>query len=301
MTDSNSPVGVLLCGGLGTRSGWYTHRVTNKHLLYVFNQAMINYPILSLVEAGVKDAVIVVGSRHSGDLMNFCGDGAEFGLHNLNYARQYGEGGIGAALKCAQPFAHGRPVVVILGDNLFQDDLSEFVQSYQSGCRILLKEVDDPRAYGVATLNEVGRVSKIVEKPKDPETNLAVVGAYIFDKDVFDILDTLKPSARGEMEVTDIINAYIERDQVSYTKLSGFWTDMGSPDNLLDAANFIRAHKQEFDNRFAKHFKIDLSLPLTRSKAVEILNALEKEYGSNVGVAIKFLKQHIKILDKWGR
>jgi len=297
-------IGVLLCGGLGTRSGYYTHRVTNKHLIYTYNRAMIDYPLLSLVEAGVKDAVVVTGGRHSGDMMNYCGDGKEFGFNAIHYGRQYGEGGIGDALKCARPFAQGKPVCVILGDNLFEDDLSEFVTTYNGGCKILLKEVDDPRAYGVASLDgHQEYVTKVVEKPSNPETNLAVVGAYIFDKDVFDILDTLKPSARGEYEVTDIIEAYLAKGPgaVDYTKLKGYWIDMGSPDNLLEAANFIEANKEAFDRRFQKHFKIDLSLPLSRSKALDILGAIEKEYGPNTEYVKNFIKQHIKLLEKWGK
>lgn len=294
-------VGIVLAGGLGTRNGWYTHRINNKHLLYVYNRSMMEYPILSLVEAGIKNCTIVTGGRFSGSTMDTFGNGNEFGLDSLNYGRQYGEGGIGAALKCAAPFAKGKPVCVILGDNLFEDDLSDFVQSYTGGCRILLKEVQDPRAYGVVTLDESGKITKIIEKPKQPESNFAVVGAYIFDKDVFDILDTLKPSARGEMEVTDIIDVYIKRKEIDYRKLNGYWIDMGSPDNLLEAANFIKANKEYFDKRFSKHFKIDLSLPLTRSKALEILNVLDKEYGSNIKYVKEFLEHHIRVLDKWGR
>lgn len=293
-------IGIILAGGLGTRAGYYTHRIMNKHMIYVFNRSMIEYPMLSLVEAGVKNGVIVTGGRHSGATMDAYGNGKEFGFDSLNYGRQYGEGGIADALRCAKPFASGQPVCVILGDNLFEDSLEDFVKSYSGGCRILLKEVDDPRAYGVATL-ESGKITKIVEKPSIPETNLAVVGAYIFDKDVFEIIETLKPSARGELEVTDIINAYIQKGAVDYKQLPGYWTDMGSPDNLLDAANFIRSNQLKFSDRFAKQFKVDLSLPLSRSKAMEILGALEKEYGANTKYVVNFIKQHIKIIDKWGK
>jgi glucose-1-phosphate thymidylyltransferase len=284
-------IGVILSGGLGTRMGYYTHRITNKHLCYVYNRPMMDYPLLSLVEAGIDEVVIVTGGRHSGDTMDYLGNGREFGLKSLNYARQYGEGGIGDALRCAKPFAEGKPVCVILGDNLFEDDLTDFVKDYKGGGKVLLKEVTDPSAYGVATVVD-GKITKIVEKPKNPESNLAIVGAYIFDKDVFDIIKTLKPSNRGELEVTDIIQHYHDQQNLNWGLLKGYWTDLGSPETLLNGANFIHANKDKYKERFDKHFSLDLALPFSKTKAEGLIEKNSEEIKDE-------LKKHIKKLDKW--
>lgn len=292
--------GVILSGGLGTRMGYYTHRVTNKHLIYVYNRAMIEYPLSSLVEAGVRDIVVVSGGRYGGAISDYLGNGKEFGCLSINYARQHGEGGIAAALDCARPFCGGDdPVCVILGDNLFQDSLSSFVGTYGGvGGKILLKEVPDPTSFGVATISENdGKVLRVVEKPRSPESNLAIVGAYIFDSDVFNVIKTLKPSARGELEVTDLIQHYMSKDQLEYTKLEGYWTDMGSPESLLDAANFIRANPLARLNQV----QVDPTIPVSLSQLEDwyhsAIPAVEAKGGKHLWLGQ--IKNYISMLEKW--
>lgn len=268
--------------------GYYTHRVTNKHLSYVFNRAMIDYPLMSLVEAGIKDVVVVTGGRHSGHIMDYLGNGKEFGCNTLNYARQYGEGGIADALRCAKPFAEGERVFVILGDNLFEDNLKSGIGT--QGASVFLKQVEDPTAYGVATVVN-GAITKIVEKPKQPESNWAITGAYVFDRDVFDIIETLKPSQRGELEVTDIIQHYLDEGRLTHHYLKGYWTDLGSPETLLNGANFIAKNKEAFQERF-KAFNINLALPLSLATARDL-------YTATPGDVYAALEKHIKNCKKW--
>jgi glucose-1-phosphate thymidylyltransferase len=286
---------VILAGGLGTRMSYYTHRVTNKHLIYVYDRAMIEYPLSSIVEAGIKDVTVVMGSRHAGKIIEYLGNGREFGLSSLHFGYQHGEGGIADALRCAKPFVGKNPVCVILADNLFEGSLHEFVNTYKGGGKILLKEVPDPTSFGVATVDETGKVLRVVEKPKNPESNLAIVGAYIFDYDVFDVIETLKPSGRGELEVTDLIQHYLDQGKLESTVVKGYWTDMGSPDSLLDAANFIRNNPSSFDR--LKLFKIDngLSVPLSQLEGWK--NTLAS--GQNLESTQKQMEFYVKTLKKW--
>lgn len=233
--------GVVLAGGLGSRLYPLT-KITNKHLLPVFNKPMIYYPIQCLVNAGITDIQIVTGGNSAGHFLQLLGNGADFGLKQLNYAYQQGEGGIAEALKLAEPFAKGEPICVVLGDNIIEGNIKKAVEDYKKqggGAKILLKEVHDPERFGVATVKD-GKVLKIVEKPKQPETNLAVIGIYMYDPSVFEICRTLKPSSRGELEITDVNNEYISRGNLTYDVLKGWWTDAGTFESLYRAATLIR-------------------------------------------------------------
>lgn len=233
--------GVVLAGGLGTRLYPLT-KITNKHLLPVFDKPMIYYPIQCLVNAGIRDILVVTGGNSAGDFLQLLGNGADFGLKRLNYAYQQGEGGIADALKLAEHFAEGEAISVVLGDNIIEGNIKKAVDDFKAqgtGAKILLKEVHDPERFGVATLKD-GKVTKIVEKPKQPETNLAVIGIYMFDKNVFEICRTLKPSSRGELEITDVNNEYIRRGNMTAEVLKGWWTDAGTFESLYRAATLIR-------------------------------------------------------------
>ncbi len=232
--------GVVLAGGLGTRLLPMT-RVTNKHLLPVFDRPMIYYPLQQLVHAGVRDILVVTGGDHAGDFLKLLRNGQDFGLEQLRYAYQEGEGGIAEALGFAEHFAAGEPVVVILGDNVFQDRLSPFIAAFRAdpvGARLLLKSVEDPERFGVATVNG-DRVERIVEKPRAPESPLAVTGCYLYDARVFEIIRTLEPSAREELEITDVNNRYIEWDAMTHRELEGWWTDAGTIESLHRAATLV--------------------------------------------------------------
>jgi glucose-1-phosphate thymidylyltransferase len=233
--------GVVLAGGLGTRLYPLT-KITNKHLLPVFDKPMIYYPIQCLVNAGIRDILIVTGGNSAGDFLQLLGNGADFGLQRLNYAYQQGEGGIADALKLAEHFADGEAICVVLGDNIIESNIKKAVDDFKAqgtGAKILLKEVHDPERFGVATVKN-GKVEKIVEKPKQPETNQAVIGIYLYDKHVFEICRTLKPSARGELEITDVNNEYIRRGSMTAEVLKGWWTDAGTFESLYRAATLIR-------------------------------------------------------------
>ena len=233
--------GVVLAGGLGSRLYPLT-KITNKHLLPVFNKPMIYYPIQCLVNAGITDIQIVTGGNSAGHFLQLLGNGADFGLKQLNYAYQQGEGGIAEALKLAEPFAKGEPICVVLGDNIIEGNIKKAVEDFKKqggGAKILLKEVHDPERFGVATVKD-GKVLKIVEKPKQPETNLVVIGIYMYDPSVFEICRTLKPSSRGELEITDVNNEYISRGNLTYDVLKGWWTDAGTFESLYRAATLIR-------------------------------------------------------------
>jgi glucose-1-phosphate thymidylyltransferase len=239
--------GVILAGGLGTRLAPMT-RVTNKHLLPVYDRPMIYYPIQQLVHAGIREILVVTGGDSAGDFLKLLRNGGDFGLEQLRYAYQEGEGGIAEALGLAEFFAAGGPVVVILGDNIFQDSLAEPIDSFRShptGSMILLKEVDDPERFGVARV-EGDRVTSIVEKPVEADSRLAVTGCYLYDARVFDVIKTLTPSHRGELEITDVNNRYIEWGAMRYRRVSGWWTDAGTVPSLHRAANLVA---QEGDNR----------------------------------------------------
>jgi len=233
--------GVILAGGLGTRLSPLT-KVTNKHLLPIYNKPMIYYPIECLKLAGIRDILIVTGGNSAGDFLKLLGNGEEFGV-NLLYAYQKGEGGIADALRLAGRFALGERIVVVLGDNIMEKSIRPFVEDYgrqPSGAKILLKEVQDPNRFGVASL-EGDRVVGIEEKPEHPRTNLAVIGVYMYDSTVFDIIERLEPSARGELEITDVNNAYIERGELTYGVLEGWWTDAGTFESLRRACDLVRS------------------------------------------------------------
>lgn len=232
--------GIILAGGLGSRLQPCT-LVTNKHLLPVYDKPMIYYPIMTLVQAGIKDILIVTGGHFAGDFLKLLGNGTEFGLKHINYTYQEGEGGIADALSLAEYFVAGDNMCVILGDNIIEGNIKEAVQSYReqgSGAKILLKEVEDAQRFGVAVVKD-GKVEKIIEKPKDPPSNLAVTGIYFYDGQVFDLIRRLNPSDRGELEITDVNNMYIERNQLTYNTLQGWWTDAGTFKSLRRASNLV--------------------------------------------------------------
>jgi glucose-1-phosphate thymidylyltransferase len=232
--------GIVLAGGLGTRLSPLT-RITNKHLLPVFNQPMVYYPIKTLIEAGITDIMIVTGGNNAGDFLKLLRNGAEFGLRHLNYTYQEGEGGIAAALKLAEHFADGGPVCVVLGDNILEHSIAGFVKRFRhqgSGAKILLSEVPDPQRFGVPIIED-GQVVRIEEKPAEPKSPYAVIGVYMYDNRVFDIIKTLKPSGRGELEITDVNNAYIESGEMTWDVISGWWTDAGTFESLLRASNLV--------------------------------------------------------------
>jgi glucose-1-phosphate thymidylyltransferase len=233
--------GVILAGGTGSRLFPLT-KVTNKHLLPVGTKPMIYYPIEKLLEIGIHHILIVTGTEHMGAVVNLLGSGKDFGCA-FTYKVQDEAGGIAQALSLAENFSGGSPLTVILGDNLFQDGLASLTENFRArqggvGARIALKEVADPQRFGVATL-EGDRVVRIVEKPKEPESRWAVTGVYVYDAQVFDLIRTLKPSARGELEITDVNNAYIERGEMGYEFLKGWWTDAGTFDSLAHAATLV--------------------------------------------------------------
>jgi len=228
--------GVVLAGGTGSRLFPLT-KVTNKHLLPVGREPMIYHPVRKLTEARVGEILVVTGVEHMGDVVTLLGSGKDFGCR-FTYKVQDEAGGIAQALGLAENFAGKDPMCVILGDNVFQDPVAPFVRAFREqgrGARLLLKQVRDPQRYGVAEV-EGSRVVRIVEKPKKPRSDLAVVGVYFYDSDVFGIIRTLKPSARGELEITDVNNHYLRAGTLQCDRLSGWWTDAGTFDSL-NAAN----------------------------------------------------------------
>lgn len=232
--------GVILAGGLGTRLFPLT-KITNKHLLPVYDRPMIYYPIEAMVNAGITDIMIVTGGRKSGDFLSLLGNGKDFGLKHLNYTYQEGEGGIAQALGLAEHWAAKESVCVILGDNIIENNIKKAVDDFKrqdKGAKILLKEVPDPERFGVATIAG-GKVVKIVEKPKNPQSNFAVIGIYMFDGRVWDIIHTLKPSDRGELEITDVNNWFIQDGTMTYEVLDGWWTDAGTFKSLHGAATLV--------------------------------------------------------------
>ena len=232
--------GVVLAGGSGSRLRPLT-AVTNKHLLPVFNRPMIFYPIQTLVNAGINDIMIVTGGNSAGDFLKLLGNGKAFGLKHLNYTYQEGEGGIAAALALVEHFAGDEPICVVLGDNIIEGSIRTAADSYRAqggGAKILLKKVSDPQRFGVPELDG-RRVLRIEEKPLQPKSEYAVVGIYMYDARVFAIIRTLKPSGRGELEITDVNNAYIERDEMTWDELEGWWSDAGTFESLLNASNLV--------------------------------------------------------------
>ncbi|MFA6470542.1 MAG: sugar phosphate nucleotidyltransferase [Candidatus Latescibacterota bacterium] len=235
--------GVILAGGLGTRLDPLT-RVTNKHLLPVYNKPMIYYPIETLVDAGIRNIMVVTGGNSAGDFLTLLGNGAEFGLKHINYTYQQGHGGIAQALSLAEHFVDGDKVVVILGDNLIEGSIKNAVDNFDrqdTGARVILKDVPDPERFGVAELKD-GRIVSIEEKPARPKSSFAVVGIYLYDSRVFDFIRVLKPSSRGELEISDVNNAYIADGSMEYEILDGWWTDAGTFNSLI-RANMLMAKK----------------------------------------------------------
>ncbi|MEK6557981.1 MAG: sugar phosphate nucleotidyltransferase, partial [Candidatus Margulisiibacteriota bacterium] len=212
-------------------------KVTNKHLLPVGTEPMIYYPIKRIIEAGILEILIVTGMDHMGDVVNLLGSGKDFGCR-FTYKVQDEAGGIAQALGLAENFAGGEPILVILGDNIFTASLADAVKKFKSGAHIFVKEVHDPGRYGVATL-QGDKIIAIEEKPKNPKSNYAVTGLYIYDNNIFKIIKTLKPSDRGELEITDVNNGYIQQKQMGYTPLTGDWTDAGTFESLYHANQLI--------------------------------------------------------------
>lgn len=232
--------GVILAGGLGTRLHPLT-KVTNKHLLPIYDKPMIYYPIQTLINAGIDDILIVTGGNNAGDFLKLLGNGKEFGLRHINYTYQEGEGGIAEALKLAEFFASGEKICVVLGDNIIEKNIRKAVENFtrqKEGAKILLKEVPDPHRFGVPELNG-DRIIRIEEKPKCPKSQYAVTGIYLYDQEVFNIIKTLKPSERGELEITDVNNRYIERGLMTWDILEGWWTDAGTFESLLRANQLV--------------------------------------------------------------
>jgi glucose-1-phosphate thymidylyltransferase len=232
--------GVVLAGGLGTRLAPLT-KVTNKHLLPIYDKPMIYYPIETLVKAGVKDILLVTGGNNAGDFLRLLGNGKQFGLTHIDYVYQEGEGGIAEALGLARYYGQGQRIVVILGDNILEDDITPYVDAFrrqENGAKILVKEVDDPERFGVAEIAG-DRVAGIEEKPKKPRSRYAVTGVYFYDGWVWDVITTLKPSDRGELEITDVNNAYIRKGQMTFDVLPGWWTDAGTFESLYKANRLI--------------------------------------------------------------
>ena len=232
--------GIVLAGGLGTRLHPLT-KVTNKHLLPVHNKPMIYYPIQALVNAGIDDIMIVTGGNNAGDFLKLLGNGKEFGLRHINYTYQEGEGGIAAALALAEFFADDDKICIILGDNIIEKNIISAVEAFKEqkdGAKILLKDVPDPERFGVPEIHN-DKIIAIEEKPKKPRSGYAVIGIYMYDSTVFDIIKTLKPSDRGELEITDVNNSYIERGKMTYEILDGWWTDAGTFESLLSAGNLV--------------------------------------------------------------
>ena len=232
--------GIVLAGGLGSRLNPLT-KVTNKHLLPVYNQPMIYYPIQTLINAGINDIMIVTGGNSAGDFLKLLGNGKDFGLKHLNYAYQEGEGGIADALSLVEHFADNEPICVVLGDNIIEGNIRQATEDYKNqdkGAKILLKQVHDPNRFGVPEL-EGEKVLQIEEKPTNPKSDFAVIGIYFYDKTVFDIIKTLVPSGRGELEITDVNNHYINQGEMTWNELSGWWTDAGTFESLLHATNLV--------------------------------------------------------------
>jgi glucose-1-phosphate thymidylyltransferase len=240
--------GVVLAGGLGTRLRPLT-RITNKHLLPVYNKPLIYYPLETLVEAEIRDILLVTGGNNAGDFLRLIGNGEDFGLTRIHYAYQKGEGGIAEALGLAREFVGNEKFVVMLGDNILQNSLGPSMERFErqpQGSRIFLKQVEHPWEYGVA-VTEGTKVVRVIEKPKEPPSDLAVIGVYMYPPDVFEIIKTLKPSARGELEITDVNNAYIERGCMEYEILDGWWLDAGENHESLLRANLVVARREGVD------------------------------------------------------
>jgi glucose-1-phosphate thymidylyltransferase len=232
--------GVILAGGSGSRLFPLT-KITNKHLLPVYKEPMIYYPLKTLINVGIDEILIVTGGRNSGDFLRLLSNGKEFGLRHVNYAYQEGEGGIADALRLAEYFANGDRICVILGDNIIEGNILEAAEHFHDqpqGAHIVLKEVSKPQRFGVPVF-EGDRIVHIEEKPERPSSQYAVTGIYFYDTTVFDRITRLKPSWRGELEITDINNSYLQEGKLTYSFLEGWWTDAGTFDSLRAATNLV--------------------------------------------------------------
>src|ERR1700687_5059984 len=241
--------GVVLAGGSGSRLFPLT-KITNKHLLPIYDKPMIYYPLQALVEAGIRDILLVTGGRNSGDFLRLLADGKEFGLKHLNYTYQEGEGGIADALALAEHFADGDKICVILGDNILEKSIASAAEAFERqerGARILLKQVPAAERFGVAEMNGP-RIIGIEEKPRKPKSHYAVTGIYMYDGTVFEKVRELVPSGRGELEITDVNNAYIREGSMTHAYLDGWWTDAGTFDSLLRAANLVAKTRPRNDS-----------------------------------------------------
>ena len=239
--------GVVLAGGLGSRLHPLT-KITNKHLLPIYNEPMIYHPIRTLVQAGIRNIQLVTGGQHAGDFLRLLGNGEAFGLRQLNYAYQEGEGGIADALRLAEPFAEDSPLCVILGDNIIEKGIAGIVEAFrqqEEGAHIVLKEVPDPNRFGVPVF-ENGRIVRVEEKPAAPASNYAVIGIYFYDSTVFQRISRLVRSGRNELEITDLNNSYLAEGKLSHSILDGWWTDAGTFESLRLASNLVAdtAHKE---------------------------------------------------------
>jgi len=232
--------GIILAGGLGKRLDPLT-RITNKHLLPVYNKPMIYYPLMTLIEAEIKDIMIVTGGNNAGDFLRLLGNGKEFGLKHLNYTYQKGEGGIAEALSLAEHFADGEKIVVILGDNFFEKPVRNYLEKFKrqpKGARIFIKKVKNPQRFGVVEIKN-GKIVSIEEKPKIPKSNYVDTGLYMYDNKVFDFIKILIPSERGELEITDVHKKYLEMGELEYDIIDGFWSDCGTFESLRQTCNFV--------------------------------------------------------------
>lgn len=238
--------GIILAGGLGKRLQPLT-RITNKHLLPVYNKPMIYYPLQVLIDAGIDDIMIVTGGNNAGDFLKLLGNGSELGLKHIHYTYQRGEGGIAEALSLAEHFVDGEKIVVILGDNVIEKSIKTYVNKFRKqkkGARILIKEVKKPQRFGVVEFKG-NKIISIIEKPKRPKSNFVVTGVYMYDAKVFDIIKRLKPSDRGELEITDVNNAYLKEKQLFYDVLDGWWTDCGTFKSLRRATNLVARNSKK--------------------------------------------------------
>ena len=232
--------GIILAGGLGTRLRPLTY-VTNKHLLPVYDKPMIYYPMQTLLNAGMSEILVVTGGEHAGDFLKLLKNGQDLGIRHLAYAYQEGEGGIADALKLAEDFADGDKICVVLGDNIVEGNIRKAAGEFftqPTGAKIILTQVTDPQRFGVPRIDG-NRIVEIIEKPADPPSDYAVTGIYFYDNDVFEICRTLKPSGRGELEITDVNNAYIARGDLTYEILTGWWTDAGTFESLHRASRYV--------------------------------------------------------------
>jgi glucose-1-phosphate thymidylyltransferase len=236
--------GIILAGGLGTRLRPLT-LVTNKHLLPVYDRPMIYFPIECLVNCGINEVMVVTGGEHAGDFLKLLKNGKHLGLRHLAYAYQEGEGGIADALKLAEDFADGEKICVVLGDNIIEGSIRKAAADFftqRSGAKIILKEVPDPQRFGVVEWDgdpSRKKIKRLIEKPKDPPSNMAVTGFYFYDADVFSVCKDLKPSARGELEITDVNNYYLQRGDLTCEVLDGWWTDAGTFESLHRASKYV--------------------------------------------------------------